>query len=251
MSNELAVISGNKSSARLLSHGYFEASNLTPIWCEYNISEIAAVKGKTDFFFLILPEKLSTDLLQICYYLRDICIEEEKTVYIFGTQELIPTVKSAIPKLFISGVFEKGKDEIAATISQISQDIIKKKTPTINILMIDDKQEYVQELSISLRDTFCTFIIKPDDPQLLSYLREANILIINIDMKMKVIDQAILFNTAIRRQSHEKLKILFLADKSDEQKDLNLLGAGGNICLSKELPPHKVASYLIKRYSQG
>lgn len=250
MSNELAVISGNKSSARLLSHGYFESSDLTPLWCEYNISEIAAVKGKTDFFFLILPEEISTSLLQICYYLRDICIEEEKTVYIYGVSELIPTVKSTIPKLFISEIFEKGKDEIADAVAKIAQEVLKKSSMALNILMIDDNQEYAQELSILLRDSFHPCVIKPDEPQLLNYIREANIVIINIDMKMKVMDQAILLNTAIRRQVQGNLKILFIADKPDDQKNINLLGAGASICLSKTLQAKKVASYLIKRYSQ-
>lgn len=250
MSNELAVISGNKSSARLLSHGYFESSNLIPIWCDYNISEIAAAKGKTPFFFLILPNEVNTIFLQICYYLRDVCIEEEKTVYAYGPSEIMSTFKSIVPKIFVSGIFNKDQVEIADAVSQIAQDISKRNTVLSNILMIDDNPEYVQELSIFLKDSFNTYIIKPDEPKLLNYIRDANIVIINIDMKMKVMDQAILFNAAIRRQSQNRLKILFMANSNDEQKNINLLGAGTSICLSKTLPSYKIASYLIKRYSQ-
>ncbi len=245
----LAVISSNKASAKFLSHGYLEAQGLTPIWCEYDISDISNAKRITDYFYVLLPDEKDIKLDQICHFLFDICIEEDKTVYLFGSQRIMPFVTSIIPKLFVSGVFIKGQIEVYETLKIISKDIKVKSALLPNILLLDDNPEYFQELAAMLKNDFNTYLRKPNIEDTLKYIKSADIIIMSLNMKMEIIDQTLLMDMILKQQKRRTLNLIFITNKKSDQKNINLLNIPYAICLSKEIPSNKIANYIINRYS--
>ena len=249
MSNKLAIISGNKDSTRLVSRGYLEKNNLEPIWCDLNIKEVSEAKGKTDIFFLVLPEEDNAMLQQVCFFLRDVCIEEEKSVYVYGSQEMIDVVRLVIPKLFVAGAYLRKEFLISEVIDQIVKGFKSDAQRKKNILLLDDSPDYIQELAILLRDNFNTIILHPDTEGMAKYINDADIIIICINLKMEIIHQAILFDAIRKNRQKKDLKLIFLANEDRDQRSINLLSADNAICLNKNCPAIKIARYLNRSYA--
>ena len=249
MAYQIAILTGHGSDARRISTNLLEGRDLKPVWCEYDIGEVAAAKEKTDIFLLFLPEEKNAVLRQVCFYLRDVCIDEEKTVYLFGNKEMLAFARGIIPGLMISGMFVRGETEIAGVIAGIAQDINNRGANLKSVLILDDGETYFRDLSIILRERFQTTIAKPDIDNIIRALAGTDIFIMSVDMKLTVMEQAMLFAAVELQQKRGRLKLIFVADKREEQNRVNLIKADSILCLSKETPVEKAGAYLMKNYS--
>lgn len=250
MGYQIAVITGEGTNARRLSFNLMKEEGLAPIWCEYDISEVISAKDKTDIFLMFLPEDKNAELERICLYLRDICIDEEKTVYLFGKGDMLAYARKYIPGLMISAMYDKDLSQLKDVIESIGKAVAAKGTRLNRLLIFDDGDGYLKDLSVMLRDAFDVTLLKPYIDDVEGCLATADIVLISLDMKMSILDQAIYMDIIERLRKKNRLKVIFITGRREDQGKINLISAQSAICLTKEIKAEKIAAYLKRNYSE-
>lgn len=245
---KVAILTEEHTNVRRVGSNVFEEQAMQPIWCAYKIEDVIAAKDSTDIFLLFLPEKPNRDLRQICFYLRDICIDEEKMVYLYGGKDMLAYARSIIPGMMICGMFLKDNRRVEDALLRIKADIYARASSRKSFLILDDGQQYLRDLSIMLRDNFQVTLKKPCIEEVLADLRMADIIIVNVDLQLTILEQAVLFDAIEKWRKAGRLKLILLTERREEQNQVNLIGARFSICLTKETPAEKVAAYLKKNY---
>ena len=59
-------------------------SSLYVTWCDFSVDALLAVRDRSNLIFLLMDHEKYDDLNNMALYLRDLCIEEEKILYIYG-----------------------------------------------------------------------------------------------------------------------------------------------------------------------
>ena len=76
-------------------------NSLYVTWCDFSVDALLAVRDRSNIIFLLMDHEKYDDLNNMALYLRDLCLEMEKYVYMYGNKEDVDTMKSKIPAIFI------------------------------------------------------------------------------------------------------------------------------------------------------
>ncbi len=79
----------------------FNRPDLYVVWCSMSIEDIISKRARSNIFFVCVFDDDPDELRRIGIYLRDICIEEEKIVYLYGNELGVILMKSFIPSMFV------------------------------------------------------------------------------------------------------------------------------------------------------
>ncbi|MCR4740056.1 MAG: hypothetical protein K5886_07335 [Lachnospiraceae bacterium] len=251
MVRPVAIVSGESNRYRQGCMECMKQVGMTFALCGYEVADIASVASFVNTYIILLPSGFDIQFQQICHYLRDLCLEEEKNLYLYGNEEMVRTVRKIIPKLFISGVYYNTMVPIGDFVNSLKEELLvvsqSQSKPTM--VMIDDDKIYFKQLSSMLQNSFNVTVTTPCLEDVVRYLNNADILLMNVKMKLPLMDVGILLDTIERRVKSDKLKLMYFTDTKEEQKYLNSIQLIPLICFSKEIPMEKIAYYLKKRYA--
>ncbi|MCR5733255.1 MAG: hypothetical protein K6G22_01490 [Lachnospiraceae bacterium] len=249
MLHKVAVVSGDRNVNRLISVEYMKERGMTVAWCDCEVPDIVSVSGIVSTYIVLLPAEFDMKLHQICFFLRDLCLEEDKTLYLYGSEEMIAKVREIIPKLFILGMYDSTKVPFKEFVDEIDKDFRELTDPLPNLLMIDDDKEYFKQLSLLIKSDFNTTVTTPCLEDVVRYLVNTDILLINLNMKVSVLDLGVLLEAIERKVKTKNMKLLYITDTRAEQKYVNSIQLNPLICFAKEIPMEKIAFYMRRHYS--
>ncbi|MCR4924142.1 MAG: hypothetical protein K5931_09070 [Lachnospiraceae bacterium] len=247
MAYSLAVVA--KEPKRLFGWiEQFMKRRITTFWCEFKVDDIIAVKDGVEGILLILPEEEDFSFSQISIFLRDMCLDEEKPLYIMGSEEMTKRVKKYIPNMLITGLYMKENITIPNMIADISSTVSGSDKQLKGLLLVDDDTDYFKSLGSMVKSDFHVVVTRPHLKDLLKYLLKSDIVIININMNMPIIEQAIMFDAIRKKQRKSSVKLMFIANRREDQENINLIIADSVLCFSKETEVNKVAYYIKTHY---
>ena len=226
---------------------HFIESGFYPLWSSFQIADVTKVKDKTELFLLMMPKTMSDDAKQICFYLRDIGIDEEKVVYICGSADMLSQAKKLIPSMIVKGSYEIEAGEFGFVPHEIRRscpDMEGKK----GCLILDDDKTYDASLYLSLKEYCDVAISDGSASDTAVYLADADLLLLSADIKLDYLEWAKVRALIARRKKTGNIDIVYLAKDADRQKEVNRYLTADGICLSKETDFLKNANYIVKRF---
>ena len=249
MSEQIMVFADKKTRGALIGANRLADRNLEPLWCEYDVSLLTLHKEKTNVVLFFLPEEITTEVERLLYYLRDICIDEEKVVYMYGSLTNLAFARAIIPGIFIGERYDEKEYGIADIVDRVAGDLNSEGREARTILMVDEDTAHFKEMAIPLRNHFHVIVIEPVLEDVTEHLKKADILIIGVHARFSVIDNSILFALIAKKQEQGRLKLIFAADDKEEQNRVNVIRAKSALCFAKTMAIDKVVNYLVSYYS--
>lgn len=227
---------------------YLKSKGINIANADFSTNSIATIKNQSNIFILMMPDHYSTAIKGACLFIRDLCLEEDKMLFICADADVMEEVKKDIPKLFINGTYRPSGEMLMKLSDDILACLSDKVTEKKQILMVDNDLDHMEKMSGYLNEKFSTVLIKPDMKQINRHISNSHVIVIGMDSQMTVWENALLFTLVERWQIVNDLKLVFLARNKGEQQVFYISGIKSATCITKENPPQKNAAYLIKNY---
>ena len=110
-------------------------------WCPFDIKEVQRVRDQSNLIFLCVKDEDPNELKRISLYLRDLCIEEEKLLYLYGNQQDVDDMRRRLPVLYIRKIVYSHSAPFSALLDDLN-DLIRETEPYgPTILFLDDNTE--------------------------------------------------------------------------------------------------------------
>ncbi|MBR5116824.1 MAG: hypothetical protein IK096_07135 [Lachnospiraceae bacterium] len=213
-------------------------------WCDLEINAIISVRDRSNVFVFCL-EDADPDLLdKVGYYMRDLCIEDEKIVYLFGRKDSVDHLKNVIPSLFVQkALYLYGTTDMLMDELKQMEEAENKNTPAL--LVVDDDQELVEQLRIMLGGYFRFYVTHYDILETRLFIKEANVVLMGTRGRYSMLDIMDLLRLIAQRKMAVGMSMYYLTE--DEKESTRVNGSGpdkGSLAYSRDTDPRVIADVL-------
>lgn len=222
----------------------FAGGDFAVTWSALTVEALLAVRGRSNILFVCLDHEKHDDLVKIGLYLRDICIEDEKILYLYGNKADVDEVASYVPSLFIQkslysfADFVQIRDELAKNTALLDKD-----KPVF--LIIDDDTDYVEKLRVYLDSSYKVLVSRFEIREIASLIHSADTVLISMDGKLALSDFMGLFRLLVVKKKKPSFKYYYMSATDRERAMLNSATESTSISFSKEMDVERVARYFI------
>ncbi len=222
----------------------FAGSDFLVTWSALTVESLLPVRGRSNILFVCLDHEKHDDLVKIGLYLRDICIEDEKILYLYGNKADVDEVASYVPSLFIQkslysfADFVQIRDELAKNTALLDKD-----KPVF--LIIDDDTDYVEKLRVYLDNDYKVLVSRFEIREIAALIHSADIVLISMDGKLALRDFMGLFRLLVVKKKKPSFKYYYMSSTDRERAMLNSATESTSISFSKEMDVDRVAKYFI------
>ncbi|MBQ7636824.1 MAG: hypothetical protein IJS80_05905 [Lachnospiraceae bacterium] len=225
----------------------FNRRDLYVVWCPMRLEAIISERAKSNILFLCVFDDDPDEIRRIGMYLRDICIEEEKIVYIYGNKEGVILLRSYVPSLFIRRAayfYAETLDSIVDDLSELEK-ITNNPEKRHSILIMEEDVEYIAKLRPYLEGDYRVYVCSYDLSEVGILIFYSDIILIGSSGRFTIPESIELLRAISERRRNANLHAYFLAVDRAEREKLNVSGIGGSIAFSKDMEISRTANYLL------
>lgn len=236
MDYKLLVISNEKS--------YFTDSMITAlsdadircICIDCDIKAIEEAKDEADMVLLYVNDAV-VDQARVLVFLKDVCADDSKTLYLAGYQEQVDKVYSVIPKELVKEAFMR-PFENKTIVSEIlvEAEEVEKRMSAKKILVVDDDVTFLKMVKRWLMNKYQVTIVK-SGTQAIKYLAGHRPDLILMDYEMPITNGTQVLEMIRSEQDSADIPIIFLTGKADKETVMQVMSL-------------KPQGYLLKSMSQ-
>ena len=220
-------------------------------WCGLTVKELQQARDRSNVIFLCpMGEAEDEDeLKKLALYLRDLCIEDEKILYIYGAKLPVDLIHSRVPDLYVrmahytyQRTFSLFLEDLAALDEEMSGNL-----PTL--LMMDDDTEYIAKLRVYLEGRFRILVNHFDLSEAGPMILRSDAVLMGTDISMTLLGFTELFQMLYRRMRQPGFHLYYISSHREERDKLNAINARSVIAFTKDMEVSLVANYLIRSLS--
>ncbi len=224
----------------------FEQKGYYVTWCPSDLDAIISVRDRADIFFFCVSNE-DTDLLKrIGLYMRDLCIEDEKIVYIYGRKDAVDILSRLIPAMFVQmaqyafiGTFTSMLDDMRGLEEAEGRD-----RPTL--LIIDDDKDFISKLRILVNAHFNVYVSHCDLRESGMLLMRSDIVLMSTSAKYSLMEIMDFFRSMVKKKRQNRLHFYYLAADETECDIINVTGDREAFAFPRSVDPRIIADYLIE-----
>ncbi|MBQ6968236.1 MAG: hypothetical protein IJP84_10095 [Lachnospiraceae bacterium] len=244
--DQIIVIAGDKSKyeADFKKYGFYVT------WSSFDLKEVIKIRDRSNIILVCAVDEDYETLKKLGFYLRDICIEEEKTVYLYGRKEKVEIIKELVPSMYIKLVVL-----YHVAFSTVPGEILKhefmpvRNKPTF--LIIDNDTEYVGKLRLYLEPYFQILVSRFDFEEAGMLLLKSDIVLISMDATFTLREFMSFFKAVMTKKHSPLFHFFYLASSNSERYRMNAGSENESISFSKEMEVSRVAGYFAKSFGKG
>ncbi len=223
----------------------FASMDLIVTWCGLSVEEVLKVRGRSNIIFVCMDHDNKDTLNKLGLYLRDICIEDEKVLYLYGNKEDVDMVGALVPSLFIAKSSYSFVD-LKNVLEELENEINKKDSNKPGILILDDDIEYAEKLRVYLDPYYRFFHCRFNLEEIAKMAPLADTIIISLDGSMKLCDFMELFRLIqAKKKNNDKFRYYYLAGDNKYRAMMNAESEKTAISFSKEMEVERIARFFI------
>ncbi|MCR4590695.1 MAG: hypothetical protein K5668_07740 [Lachnospiraceae bacterium] len=226
---------------------YFKKEDFYVTWCPLSVSELRKVRDRSNLIFVCVHGEDYIELKTIGLYLRDLCIEDEKILYLYGDKHSLDIVASLVPSIYIEKTlyshvhFHVMMEELVK-----KQVFLENKKP--RFLIIDDDSGYVSSLRPYLDPFFQVFVSRFDINEIGMLILRSDILLLSMDGKLMLGEFMGLLRMLLNRGKSGNFRYYYLAPTNRERDRINAGSENGSLAFSKEMEVSRVAGFFTAQY---
>ena len=243
--DQIIVIAGDKSKyeAEFKKNGFYVT------WSSFELEEVIKIRDRSNIILVCAVDEDYETLKKLGFYLRDICIEEEKTLYLYGRKEKVDIIKDLVPSLYIKKVVL-----YHVAFSTIPGEILKQELmPDRNkptFLIIDNDTEYVGKLRLYLEPYFQILVSRFDFEEAGMLMLKSDIVLISMEATFKLREFMGFFKAMMMKKRSPLFHFFYLASTDAERNRMNAGSENESISFSKEMDVDRVANYFVKSFGK-
>lgn len=209
-------------------------------FCVADISKISK-KNIPDLIFINVEESLKENA-ELFVYLKDICVEGDKLLFLAGYTSDITEITSKMPESIIGGTFERPVntktvgETIDARINGSAVSIGKR-----HILVVDDSGESLRAIKGWLSDRYNVSMVN-SAANAIAFLATNKPDLILLDYEMPVCSGPQLLEMIRAESGTSSIPVIFLTSKDDRESVAKVLALKPQGYLLKTLKPDQIVS---------
>ena len=223
-------------------------------YCMPSVAELEAHKKDAEVYVFYLG-KFVADISDVLVYLKDICLEEEKSLVLLGNPVELAAVDEYIPEAFVACRFERPFDikKLIAALDRLlkaSDDAARRK----NILLVDDDGAFLKMVKGWLSEKYHVTIVN-SGAQALMYVADNTPDLILLDYDMPVTSGPQVLGMLRSETKVGNIPVIFLTGKGDRESVLQVLALKPDGYLLKSMTRARLLAALAdffekKKYEQ-
>ena len=219
---------GNSIQKNLESAGY-DVVRVDP-----EVKQLVEYKDDTDIFVFYLG-KFVSEIPETLVYLKDICLEEDKYLFLLGTLDELDVVSQYVPPAAIAEKFERPFD-IKKLISEIGRfaQAVGAREMKKSILLVDDDPTFLKMVKGWLDEEYRVTIVT-SGTQALMYIADNKPDLILLDYEMPVTSGPQVLEMIRSETKVDRIPVMFLTGKGDRESVLKVLSLKPDGYLLKSL----------------
>ena len=219
---------GNSIQKNLESAGY-DVIRVDP-----EVKQLVEYKDDTDIFVFYLG-KFVSEIPETLVYLKDICLEEDKYLFLLGTLDELDVVSQYVPPAAIAEKFERPFD-IKKLISEVGRfaQAVGAREMKKSILLVDDDPTFLKMVKGWLDEEYRVTIVT-SGTQALMYIADNRPDLILLDYEMPVTSGPQVLEMIRSETKVDRIPVMFLTGKGDRESVLKVLSLKPDGYLLKSL----------------
>ena len=208
-------------------------------FCKLDISEISKLSEFPRSILVYVDEKAAAQK-EVFVYIRDLCMEEDRKIFLIGYSDEINAIKGLIPENNLGGFFERpiNVKKIADTLRQeiiIADQEADKK----HILVVDDSGTMLRTIKGWLQDKYKVSMVN-SATSAISFLATNQPDLILLDYEMPVCSGPQMLEMIRAEIKTESIPVIFLTAKGDKESVEKVLSLRPQGYLLKTMPAEKI-----------
>ena len=207
---------GNAISTNLKEAG-FEVS-----FAGADVTSIMKEKSSADIYLLYLTEDVSS-LSDALVYLKDTCIEEDKSLFLIGYEVEIKEAEEIIPENLVKGTFDRPinvREMVAGLKEKAEQRSLESKRR--HILVVDDSGTFLRTIKAWL-DPYYKVSMVNSGMNAITFLARQKPDLILLDYEMPVCSGPQVLGMIRDEVTTSDLPVMFLTSKGDKESVMKVL----------------------------
>ncbi|MCR5179083.1 MAG: hypothetical protein K6C95_08905 [Lachnospiraceae bacterium] len=220
-------------------------------WCALELDDILRVRDRSNVLFLCPKDEEEDDLKRIGLYLRDLCIEDEKIVYIYGSRRGVDILVSKMPVMFTRMYSYASQMPFTVLLDDLA--VMEKEMGSDDrpaILLLDDKTEYIEKLRVYLEPFFHIYVNHFDMDELGFMILRSDVILVGMDKKLTLVEYMDIFRVIYHKMKQIGFHLYYLTATNDERDRVNSGNDRSGMAFSREMGEQSVANYLKRKYAK-
>ncbi len=208
-------------------------------FCKPEVTEISKINDKPDMFFIYVDEHTIQET-EALIYLRDICMEEDKQIFLVGYADELKEITDMIPSECLGGCFER-----PINVKKIA-DTLKNAAASANtgankkhILLVDDSGTMLRTIKGWLEDKYRISMVN-SATSAIAFLAVNQPDLILLDHEMPVCSGPQMLEMIRSEIKTENIPVIFLTSKGDKESVAQVLSLKPQGYLLKSMPSNQI-----------
>lgn len=208
-------------------------------FCKLEVADISKISDKPDMFFIYADEHAAGET-EALIYIRDICMEEDKKIFLAGYPDELKIITDMIPTECLGGCFERPLNvkKIADTLKSLamSNDLGENKK---HILLVDDSGTMLRTIKGWLESKYRISMVN-SATSAISFLAVNKPDLVLLDYEMPVCSGPMMLEMIRSEIKTESLPVIFLTSKGDKESVAKVLSLKPQGYLLKTMPSNQI-----------
>ena len=217
------------------------------ITCKPDVREIEVKRESMDIALLFI-EELSPDIIKALVYIKDICVDDDKPLYLVGYKDALDRVQEFIPSECVKKEYPRPVDTKKILVELLEEaDMLKFRDTQKKILIVDDDVTFLKMVRKWLSWKYHVTTVK-SGMQAIRHLASHTPDLILMDYDMPVTNGSKLTEMIRSEPETEAIPIIFLTGKADRETVYNVMGLNPQGYLLKSMNQSDLTSAIDKYF---
>ena len=222
-----------------------EKTGIKTTVCEPDVKEIESRKDAADII-LIFVDDLTPEMMKVLVYVKDICIDDAKLLYLTGYEDMLARVGEFIPSEYVEREFARPIDakKLINTLNDEAKQLSLRSAQK-SIMIVDDDLTYLKIIRKQLSAKYRVTAVK-SGMQAIRHLGSHTPDLILMDYDMPITTGSKVMEMIRSEPETAEIPIIFLTGKADRETVLDVMGLNPQGYLLKELSQEEILDTIDK-----
>ncbi len=224
--------------------GMLTAEGYYVTWCPFELDKIMKLRDHSNIMIINVEDENEDELKCIGLYLRDMCIEEEKILYIYGRINGVNIIRSRVPSIYVRKAVYVYSEPFSVILKDLKELAVDYGMNLNGLLIIDNDSEYIEKLRPNLDPYFRVYVSHLNLNEAGSLLQISDVVLINVDESYVLREFIELFKSMFIKKRSSGLRIYYLTSTNENRDKINMGIENDAIALSKSADVTKTAAFI-------